>query len=108
MTIRFGTQDCGGRKSGMKTGTKKAVDNKDQPPIDPGKPALECDLLTPGQVAALLRVSVNRLAQLRCKGDGPPYMKMGRLVRYPRLKLRAWIEVWTTNNASEQPSKPSQ
>jgi excisionase family DNA binding protein len=47
-------------------------------------------LLTPKQAAQYLSVSVSWLAKRRADGDGPPYIKMGRVVRYERSALEQY------------------
>jgi hypothetical protein len=39
-------------------------------------------LLTPRDAANFLRVSESWLAKARMRGDGPPYAKFGRSIRY--------------------------
>ncbi|WMT78742.1 helix-turn-helix domain-containing protein [Bradyrhizobium sp. Ash2021] len=39
-------------------------------------------LLTPKEQAKILKVSLSWLAKARMRGDGPPYIKVGRSVRY--------------------------
>jgi hypothetical protein len=39
-------------------------------------------LLTPKDAASFLRVSLSWLAKARMRGDGPPFVKLGRSVRY--------------------------
>jgi hypothetical protein len=39
-------------------------------------------LFTPKEQAARLKVSISFLAKARMRGDGPPYIKIGRSVRY--------------------------
>ena len=39
-------------------------------------------LLTPKEAANFLRVSESWLAKARMRGDGPPYVKLGRSIRY--------------------------
>ena len=46
--------------------------------------------LIPREAAAYLRVSVSWLAKARMRGDGPPYVKIGRAVRYPESGLREY------------------
>ena len=41
-------------------------------------------LLTPREAADFLRVSKSWLAKARMRGDGPPYVKVGRSIRYRR------------------------
>ncbi len=40
------------------------------------------NLQTPKEAAKLLKVSVSWMAKARMRGDGPPYMKVGRCIRY--------------------------
>jgi predicted DNA-binding transcriptional regulator AlpA len=44
-------------------------------------------LLTPKEAAHFLRVSVSWLAKARMRGDGPPYILLGRSVRYRECDL---------------------
>ena len=48
-------------------------------------------LLTTEQLAALRNVPTNRIEKERLKGDGPPFLKDGRLVRYRLGDYRAWL-----------------
>ena len=48
-------------------------------------------LLTPKEAAAFLRVSLSWLAKARMRGDGPPFIKVGRSVRYPEAALNQWM-----------------
>lgn len=58
------------------------------------------DLLTPEEVADLLRVPVERLAYWRKQKKGPPFVKVGRAVRYPRAGVFASLVV-------THPTKPT-
>jgi predicted site-specific integrase-resolvase len=57
------------------------------------------DLLTPAEVAEVLKVAVNTLATWRHRGQGPPYIAVESRVRYPRAGLCAWLEENTTTSA---------
>ena len=48
-------------------------------------------LLTPRETADRLRVSLSRLAKARMHGDGPPFVKFGRSIRYPEGTLIQWM-----------------
>jgi excisionase family DNA binding protein len=48
--------------------------------------------LTVKEAAEYLRVGVQTLNNLRVKGGGPPYIKMGAAVRYDTEDLDAWID----------------
>ncbi|BCW92439.1 MAG: hypothetical protein KatS3mg007_0333 [Thermoanaerobaculum sp.] len=48
-------------------------------------------LLDEKQVAQLLRCSPLTLRIWRCRGQGPPYLKIGRLVRYDPNQVEAWL-----------------
>jgi hypothetical protein len=61
---------------------------KPSSPNDPAPPADE--MLTPDAVAAILKVSPSWLAKGRMHGHGPPFIKVGRSVRY--FPLGPWIE----------------
>lgn len=54
-------------------------------------------MYTEEEVAAMLRVSLSQLRKWRIKRnrgrvDGPPFRKVGRLVRYPERALQAYID----------------
>lgn len=48
-------------------------------------------VMTTEEAAAYLSMSVQNLELLRLNGDGPLYAKLGRLVRYRRRSLDAWL-----------------
>jgi predicted DNA-binding transcriptional regulator AlpA len=71
--------------------------NRNQPPVDPSPKSVRephwCErLLTPQEAANVLRLSPSWLAKARMRGDGPPYVKPGRSVRYPEGALLQWIK----------------
>jgi excisionase family DNA binding protein len=56
----------------------------------PAAPAVV--LLTPKEAAVLLKVSLSWLAKARMRGDGPPWMRIGRSVRYAETALLQWMK----------------
>jgi predicted DNA-binding transcriptional regulator AlpA len=50
------------------------------------------DLLNPPQAAHCLNKSEQWLALGRSRGYGPPFVRLGRTVRYRRRDLVAWLE----------------
>lgn len=48
--------------------------------------------LTASETAALLGLTVKSLEARRARGNGPPFVRMGRLIRYLRSEVLAWIE----------------
>jgi predicted DNA-binding transcriptional regulator AlpA len=55
-------------------------------------PAQPCLLLTPKETATRLRLSTSWLAKARMRGDGPPYIKMGRAIRYNEAAILQWMK----------------
>lgn len=49
-------------------------------------------LLTPDEAAEVLKVSVSWLAKARMRGDGPPYIRIGRAIRYSETALIQWMK----------------
>jgi excisionase family DNA binding protein len=49
------------------------------------------ELLTEAQVARLLAVSLSTMKRLRASGDGPPFLRIGRAIRYRREDVDAWL-----------------
>ncbi|MEI8152773.1 MAG: helix-turn-helix domain-containing protein [Hyphomicrobiales bacterium] len=48
-------------------------------------------LFTATKVAELLGISENALAKMRLTGGGPPFVKIGRRVRYGQSELEIWL-----------------
>jgi predicted DNA-binding transcriptional regulator AlpA len=59
-------------------------------------------LLTPKEAARLLRVSSSWLAKARMRGDGPPYIRIGRSIRYVESALFQWMKGRQRMSTSEQ------
>jgi hypothetical protein len=57
--------------------------------------------LTEGQAARLLGVSPRTMQAWRLRGGGPPYLKIGRAVRYRRKVLVAFQEACTVSSTAE-------
>jgi predicted DNA-binding transcriptional regulator AlpA len=49
------------------------------------------------QAAEITGFAVQTLRNKRHNGDGPPYVKKGRAVRYPLADLVAWMEAGRVN-----------
>lgn len=50
------------------------------------------NLMTPPEVAVMLRTSVGALAQHRSRGSGPKFLRAGRRVLYRRGAVEAWLQ----------------
>jgi helix-turn-helix protein len=57
--------------------------------------------LTPNEMANLLRVSTSFLAKSRMRGDGPPYAKVGRSIRYFPSGVVPWLKSRQRSSTSE-------
>ena len=49
-------------------------------------------LLVPSEAAAFLKLSLSWLAKARKCGDGPPYIKLGKSIRYSEAALLQWLK----------------
>jgi predicted DNA-binding transcriptional regulator AlpA len=49
-------------------------------------------LLEPSEAAAFLKVSISWLAKARATNDGPPFVRIGRCVRYSKAALLRWLK----------------
>jgi hypothetical protein len=58
--------------------------------------------LTPRETADVVRMSESWLAKGRMRGDGPPYEKYGRTVRYPEGPLFQWMKSLRHLSTSER------
>lgn len=47
--------------------------------------------LLPDEVARIVRTSERTLRRWRAEGTGPPFAKLGRVIRYRRVSLEAWL-----------------
>lgn len=57
-------------------------------------------LLNNDETADMLNVSRRTLPVWRVQGKGPQFIKIGKLVRYERTELDAWIRANTHSNTS--------
>jgi hypothetical protein len=64
-------------------------------------PGDDDELLTTAETAAWLGVSVQWLDIGRSEGYGPPYQKLGVMVRYRRGTVRGWLRERTFHSTSE-------
>jgi hypothetical protein len=48
------------------------------------------EMLTAAETAKVLKVSESWLAKARMRGDGPPFIRLGRCVRY--VGLQKWLK----------------
>ncbi len=62
-----------------------------------------CDrLLTPTEAGNFLRLSLSWLAKARMRGDGPPFIKLGRSIRYSETALLLWMRDHQRLSTSQQ------
>lgn len=62
-------------------------------------------LIDEAMVAKQLDCEVKTLQAWRCRGVGPSFVKIGRLVRYRQSDVQAWIASRTVRSTSELPSR---
>lgn len=73
----------------------------------PIKAPLLSDILLPPQAAAYVGLAVPTLAKMRCWGDGPEFMKLGRKVVYRRAALDAWLAARVARNTADAARLPT-
>jgi len=71
------------------------------PQAEPHPLAGDDALLDPKAAAAYLGLSVLTLADLRCKGGSPTFCRAGRLIRYRKSALDAWVDSRSYASTSE-------
>jgi hypothetical protein len=49
------------------------------------------EFITTKELATLLGIAPNTLEARRCRGEGPPFIRCGRSVRYPWIQVVAWL-----------------
>jgi hypothetical protein len=50
-------------------------------------------LLEPKEAAAFLKVSISWMAKARATNIGPPFVRIGRCVRYSKAALLRWLKL---------------
>jgi predicted DNA-binding transcriptional regulator AlpA len=63
----------------------------------------QAEYLKPEQLADLIGISQSTLAKMRMRGDGPPFSKIGRSVRYSRDASLAWMATRARRSTSAHP-----
>jgi predicted DNA-binding transcriptional regulator AlpA len=64
--------------------------------------ALADRLLTAREAANFLKMSASWLAKSRMRGDGPPYVKIGRAIRYSESALLRWMRLQVRVSTGER------
>lgn len=59
------------------------------------------EVLNTIEAAAHVHLSKPTLERLRLTGDGPPYAKLGKAVRYRKADLDAWLASHLIHSTSE-------
>ena len=55
-------------------------------------PTAIASLRTPKEAAQFLKLSTSWLAKARMRGHGPPFIKIGRSVRYSEAAVQEWMK----------------
>lgn len=67
--------------------------------VERTKPRLLCEK----EVSHICGMSVSWLQKRRVHGDGPPFIKMGRSVRYRCVDIEAYLERQRRKSTSDKP-----
>jgi predicted DNA-binding transcriptional regulator AlpA len=59
--------------------------------LDRPPPDIPNDLERPEVIAAELKIARKTLDNMRTRGEGPPYVRILRAVRYSRSEVAEWI-----------------
>lgn len=75
--------------------------------MEQGRHQQVSDLLTPKQLVEWLQLGSERTVEKwRSTGAGPTYLKVGRLVRYRKADVEAWLEENTVRCGTSQSTAP--
>jgi predicted DNA-binding transcriptional regulator AlpA len=74
-----------------------------RPPLN----ATDDAILTEVEIADFLKLSTRTLQSWRIKSDGPPFIRVGRAIRYRLRDVVAWIEARTVAPANQTKNRPS-
>jgi excisionase family DNA binding protein len=61
--------------------------------------------LTPREVAAMLQVSEKTISRWSLEDPSMPVLRRGRVVRFPREQLLAWLERRASRRITQRPRK---
>jgi excisionase family DNA binding protein len=67
---------------------------------------MDRNLITEAEAAEYLSVSRNFLAERRCHGNGPPFVRLGRAIRYSKAALDRWVDTNTVDTIGVSPESP--
>ena len=79
----------------------RKIEEAERPAPAPGS-TLKSALLTASEAAIFLRLSTSTLAKARMRGDGPPYVKIGRAIRYGEGALLQYVKSRVRLSTSER------
>jgi predicted DNA-binding transcriptional regulator AlpA len=51
------------------------------------------ELLEPKEAAEFLKISISWLAKARAAKEGPPFIQIGRSIRYSKAALFRWLKL---------------
>jgi excisionase family DNA binding protein len=77
------------------------IDDEPQPPRQAEEPG-KGRLLNGSEAAEYLGISPNTLANLRWKGGGPAFCRLGTAIRYSKTDLDAWAAAGRRRSTSDQ------
>jgi excisionase family DNA binding protein len=63
---------------------------------------MQAELFSPTETAKFLGISTKTLREITSNGHGPPYLFIGKAIKYPRTQLLEWIEQKTIGVRNEQ------
>lgn len=68
-------------------------------------PSLDNTPVDTERAAPMLGLQPSTLHKMRLTGDGPPFLKLGRSIRYLPSDLRAWLESRRVQSTSQYPAE---
>jgi predicted DNA-binding transcriptional regulator AlpA len=90
-------RSAGERKS--KSSSQGPQQSNDSKPVTCNP--FDSELLKPNGAADLTIMSESWLAKKRMEGNGPPFLKLGRAVRYRKRDVLAWLETREKKSTSQ-------
>jgi hypothetical protein len=63
-------------------------------------------MLTPKDLSEQFGTSDTYWAKLRCSGDGPEFLKIGRYVFYEEDRVQAWLDTKRRTSTSDPGTEP--
>jgi hypothetical protein len=75
--------------------------HRPRPVIDADETETLKPLYTPSELAAFLNLEPQTIATWRMRGQGPPFIRVGSVIRYRRAEVESWLRSRSGTSTSQ-------